>query len=153
MLKVEAASGAGMFVSAESLSGGGAAVAVAPPKPAIKTRTKTVGFQIMAAGSAMSLVSLLEAGVAGAMPALATCSPQGVYEAFAAFKDGDSALAAEKQQRLAEADALMAKLDVPGIKYGCDWNGYYGGVPRLPRVPVDASARAQIEKVLAGLRN
>jgi dihydrodipicolinate synthase/N-acetylneuraminate lyase len=153
MLKVEAASGAGMFVSAESLSGGGAAVAVAPPKPAIKTRTKTVGFQIMAAGSAMSLVSLLEAGVAGAMPALATCSPQGVYEAFAAFKDGDSALAAEKQQRLAEADALMAMLDVPGIKYGCDWNGYYGGVPRLPRVPVDASARAQIEKVLAGLRN
>jgi 4-hydroxy-2-oxoglutarate aldolase len=152
MLKVEAESGGGTFVSAESLSGG-AAVAVAPPKPAIKTRAKTVGFQIMSAGSAMTMVSLFEAGVAGAMPALAACSPQGVYEAFAAFKDGDPALAAEKQQRLAEADALMATLGVAGIKYGCDWNGYYGGVPRLPRVPLDAAARAQVEKVLAGLRN
>jgi 4-hydroxy-2-oxoglutarate aldolase len=152
MLKVEAASGGGTFVSAESLSGG-TAVATAPPKPAIKTRTKMVGFQIMSTGSAMNLVSLLEAGAAGAMPALAACSPQGVYEAFAAFKDGDPALAAEKQQRLAEADALMAKFGVAGIKYGCDWNGYYGGIPRLPRVPLDATERAQVEKVLAGLRN
>jgi 4-hydroxy-2-oxoglutarate aldolase len=152
MLKVEMQSGGGTFVSAESLSGG-AAVATAPPKPAIKTRTKTVGFQVMATGSAMGMVELLQAGVAGAMPSLATCSPQGVYEAFAAFKDGDSALASEKQERLAEADALMTRLGVAGIKYGCDWNGYYGGVPRLPRVPLSADARAQVEKVLAGLRN
>jgi dihydrodipicolinate synthase/N-acetylneuraminate lyase len=152
MLVPEAGEGAANFVTAESLSGG-AAVAVAAPKAAIKTRTKSVGFQVMAAGSAMNLVPLLQAGVAGAMPELTASAPQGVYEAFAAFKDGDPALAAEKQQRLAEADALMAKLGVAGIKYGCDWNGYYGGVPRLPRLPLDAAERAQVERVLAGLRN
>jgi len=144
--------GAANFVTAESLAGG-TAVAVAPPKAAIKTRSKSVGFQVMAAGSAVHLVPLLQAGVAGAMPELTASAPQAVYEAFAAFKDGDPALAAEKQQRLAEADALMSKLGVAGIKYGCDWNGYYGGVPRLPRLPLDAAERAQVERVLAGLRN
>jgi dihydrodipicolinate synthase/N-acetylneuraminate lyase len=126
---------------------------VAPPKPAIKTRTKTVGFQVMSSGSASGIVSLLAAGVAGAMPELATCTPQGVYEAYAAFKDGDPALAAEKQNRLAESDALMAKLAIAGIKYGCDYNGYFGGVPRLPRLPLDAAQRAEVERALAGLRN
>lgn len=151
MLKVEVEAG-GSFVSADSLAGG-LAVAVAPPKPAIKTRTKSVGFQIMAAGTATNMTSLLAAGVAGAMPELATCTPQGVYEAFAAFKDGDPRLSELKQERLVEADALIAQLGIAGIKYGCDWNGYYGGVPRLPRLPLDAAARAQIERVLAGLRN
>jgi dihydrodipicolinate synthase/N-acetylneuraminate lyase len=152
MLVPETGEGAANFVTADSLSGG-TAVAVAAPKSAIKTRTKSVGFQVMAAGRAMEMVSLLQAGVAGAMPELTASAPQAVYEAFAAFKDGDPALAAEKQQRLAAADALMAKLGVAGIKYGCDWNGYYGGVPRLPRLPLDAGERAQVERVLSGLRN
>jgi dihydrodipicolinate synthase/N-acetylneuraminate lyase len=151
-MKAPAAVGAATFVSAESLSGG-AAVAVAPPVAAVKMRTKTVGFQVMAAGSAMGMVELLAAGAAGSMPTLAACAPQGCYEAFAAFKDGDPALAAEKQERLKAADALMAELGVAGVKYGCDFNGYFGGVPRLPRVAVDAAARAQVETVLAGLRN
>jgi dihydrodipicolinate synthase/N-acetylneuraminate lyase len=147
-----AESGSATFITAESLSGG-TAVAVAPPKPAIKTRTKTVGFQMMAAGRASGMVELLEAGVAGAMPQLAACSPQGVYEAFAAFKDGDPALAAEKEHRLLAADALLHELGVAGFKYGCDWNGYYGGLPRLPRVGLTAEQRGRVEQVLAGLRN
>jgi 4-hydroxy-2-oxoglutarate aldolase len=152
MLKIEAEPGNGNFVTAESLAGG-VALAVAPPKPAIKTRTKTVGFQVMSSGSARDLVSLFTAGVAGAMPHLATCTPQGVYEAFAAFKDGDPALAAEKQNRLAESDALMAQLGIAGIKYGCDYNGYFGGIPRLPRLPLNAAQRGEVERTLAGLRN
>ncbi len=42
------------------------------------------------------MVELLEAGAAGAMLALSASAPQGCYEAYAAFKDGDPALAAEK---------------------------------------------------------
>jgi dihydrodipicolinate synthase/N-acetylneuraminate lyase len=144
--------GAAMFVSAESLAGG-TALAIAPPKPAIKTRTKTVGFQVMAAGSGTGLVELLEAGVAGSMPMLAACAPQGCYEAYAAFKDGDAALAREKEQRLLDADALLHELGIAGIKYGCDLNGYFGGVPRLPRVPLNGEQRAQVERALQGLRN
>jgi 4-hydroxy-2-oxoglutarate aldolase len=152
MLKTESEVGGASFVSAESLTGG-TALAVAPPKPAIKTRTKIVGFQVMGAGSACGMVALLEAGVAGAMPELAAAMPQGIYEALAAFKDGDPRLAAEKQRRLEQSDALMVELGIAGIKYGCDWNGYYGGVPRLPRLPLDAAAKARVELALGSLRN
>jgi 4-hydroxy-2-oxoglutarate aldolase len=151
-MKAPAVEGSAMFVTAESLAGG-SALAVAPPLPALKTRTKRVGFQMMAAGGAVGLVELLSAGVAGAMLRLAASAPQGCYEAFAAFKDGDPALSSEKEQRLLEADALMAELGIAGVKYGCDWNGYYGGAPRLPRLPLDAASKARVERVLAGLRN
>jgi dihydrodipicolinate synthase/N-acetylneuraminate lyase len=142
----------GGFVSAASLAGG-TAVVEAPTVKALKTRTKMVGFQVMAAGSARGLVELLEAGAAGAMLALSACAPQGCYEAFAAFKDGDPALAAEKGERLVEADAAIRALGIAGVKYGCDWNGYFGGAPRLPRLPLDAEGRAAVERVLRGIRN
>jgi 4-hydroxy-2-oxoglutarate aldolase len=138
------------FVAAASLSGGGG-VAVAPK--ALKTRTKKVGFQVMVAGSTVGMVELLEAGAAGAMLALSACAPQGCYEAFAAFKDGDPALAAEKGERLVEADAAIRSLGIAGVKYGCDCNGYYGGAPRLPRLSLDAEGRAVVERVLVGMRN
>jgi dihydrodipicolinate synthase/N-acetylneuraminate lyase len=141
--------GAG-FVTAASLSGG---VAVVAKTKALKTRTKTVGFQVMAAGSAVGLVELLQAGAAGAMMALSACAPQGCYEAFAAFKDGNPALAAEKGERLVEADAAIRALGIAGVKYGCDWNGYFGGAPRLPRLPLDVVGRATVERVLRGIRN
>jgi len=62
-------------------------------------------------------------------------------------------LASEKEQRLVEADELMAELGIAGVKYGCDWNGYYGGASRLPRLFLDAEDRTKVELVLAGLRN
>jgi 4-hydroxy-2-oxoglutarate aldolase len=142
----------GGFVSAESLVGG-TVVVEAPAGKALKTRTKTVGFQVMAAGSAVGMVELLQAGAAGAMLALSAAAPQGCHEAFAAFKDGNPALAAEKGERLVEADAAIRALGIAGVKYGCDWNGYFGGAPRLPRLPLDAEGRATVERVLRGIRN
>ena len=142
----------GGFVSAAALAGG-TAVVEAPTVKALKTRTKVVGFQVMAAGSAVGMVDLLQAGAAGAMLALSASAPQGCYEAYAAFKDGDTALAAEKGARLVEADAAIRALGIAGVKYGCDCNGYFGGAPRLPRLPLDAEGRAMVERVLAGIRN
>jgi dihydrodipicolinate synthase/N-acetylneuraminate lyase len=141
----------GGLVSAASLAGG-TAVAI-PELKALKMRTKAVGFQVMAAGSAVGLVELLQGGAAGAMLALSVAAPQGCYEAYAAFKDGDPALAAEKGERLVEADAAIRALGIAGVKYGCDWNGYFGGAPRLPRLPLDVEGRAIVERVLRGIRN
>jgi 4-hydroxy-2-oxoglutarate aldolase len=144
--------GAATFVSAESL-GGGAAVAVAPPQPALKTRTKVVGFQVLGGGSE-EMVPLLAAGMAGSVPGLAACAPQACYEVYAAWKDGDPALSAEKGLRIAEAARLMHEdLGVAGLKYACDLNGYYGGAPRLPRVPLDGVARARVDGVMREIRN
>jgi dihydrodipicolinate synthase/N-acetylneuraminate lyase len=143
--------GPATFVSAESL-GGGVGLAVAPPKAAIKTRTKVVGFQTMATGKAEQLVELLEAGVAGALLRLAACAPQACHEVYAAFKDGNQELAREKAERLREADALMLELGIAAVKYACDLNGYYGGAPRLPKLALPGEQRKRVELVMAALR-
>src|SRR6185437_13377722 len=133
------------FVAADALSNGGASVAVAPPKAALKTRTKTVGFQVVGAGAASASVDLLEAGVQGVVPELAACAPQGCHEVWAAFKDGDPKLAGLKAERLREADAVVSEFEVAGVKYACDLNGYFGGAPRLPRVGLTAEEKARVE--------
>lgn len=145
--------GEATFVAADALSSGGASVAVAPPKAAIKTRTKTVGFQVVAAGAASVSVDLLEAGVQGVVPELAGCAPQGCHEVWAAFKDGDPGLARLKAERLREADAVVSEFGVAGVKYACDLNGYFGGAPRLPRVGLTAEEKARVEKALREVRN
>jgi len=145
--------GEATFVTADALSIGGASVAVAPPKPALKTRTKTVGFQAVAAGAASASVDLLEAGVQGVVPELAACAPQGCHEVWAAFKDGNPKLARLKADRLREADAVVSEFGVASVKYACDLNGYFGGAPRLPRVGLTAKEKGRVEKALREVRN
>jgi dihydrodipicolinate synthase/N-acetylneuraminate lyase len=153
LAKIEPASE--MFLSADLLSGGGTAVSVAPPvsKSALKTRTKVVGFQVLC-GRTSAVLDALVAGAVGAMPPLAAAAPQACYEVLAAWKDGDPALAAEKQERL-RLPALRVEdaLGVAGIKYGCDLNGYFGGRPRLPTLPLTGLERAEVEAAMAGIRN
>jgi len=96
----------------------------------------------------------LRAGAVGAMPGFAACAPQACYEVFAAWKDDDQALADEKQGRLAAAIALVEEqLGVPGIRYGCDLNGYFGGRPRLPLLAISGEARGAVERAMAGIRS
>jgi 4-hydroxy-2-oxoglutarate aldolase len=153
MLSEKEASSGGTFISADSLGGGAAAIAAAPPKPAMKTRTKAVGFQILTTNS-KGMPADLTVGAAGAMPGFAACAPQGCYEVLAAWKDGDAQLAEEKQARLkAAVERVEGDLGVAGIKFGCDLNGYFGGRPRLPLLPPDGEQRAEIEALMRGLRN
>lgn len=152
MLEIES-EGAATFVAAEALSSGGASVAVAPPKPGLKTRAKAIGFQVIGAGKASGSVDLLEAGVQGVLPELAACAPQGCHEVWAAFKDGNPELARLKAERLREGDAVIAEFGVAGVKYACDLNGYYGGAPRLPRVGLTAEEKTRVEKALREVRN
>jgi len=156
MLKQTPAAAPATFVSAGSLGSGGAALAVAPPQPAlttIKTRTKEIGFQVLT-GSTAKLVDSLSAGATGAVVGMAACSPQACFEAYTAWKEGDVALAAEKQQRLAQAGAAVAAAyGVPGIKYACDLNGYYGGRPRLPLLPLTLEEQETVAAAMSKLRN
>jgi dihydrodipicolinate synthase/N-acetylneuraminate lyase len=152
MLTVKESAGAATFVSAETL-GGGAALATAPPKPAIKTRTKKVGFQIVAASSTAMLEGV-RGGAVGAMPAFAACAPQASYEVYAAWKDGDQPLAEEKQSRISPAiQVVEEELGLPGIRYASELTGYFGGRPRLPLLPLAGEQRERVERVMQGIRN
>ncbi|HEY0263639.1 MAG TPA: dihydrodipicolinate synthase family protein [Granulicella sp.] len=139
------------LVSPESLSGG-VVVAAPPARPALRTREKMVSFQILTARSE-SLMDALEAGAVGVAPPLAAAAPQACYEVYAAWKDGDLPLSAEKQLRLEGSIQLIEEeLGVRGVKYGCDRNGYYGGAPRLPLLPLTGPQRAAVEQALLNLR-
>jgi 4-hydroxy-2-oxoglutarate aldolase len=143
---------AGTFVPAGDLAGG-AAVAVAPPAPAIKTRTKEVGFQVLTGASGIVLASL-QAGASGAILGFGACAPQACQEIYLAWKDHDLNLAEEKQKRIAApSQRIGAGLGIAGVKYACDFNGYYGGRPRLPLLPLSAAEKAEVEQLLAWIRN
>jgi len=152
MLNAQSPMDAATFVSAEMLGGGGA-LAVAPPRPMIKTRTKDVGFQVLS-GSAGTLFDSLEAGASGAVLALAAFAPQACHEIYTAWKEKDPALALEKQERILRASTRVGgELGIPGIKYACDLNGYYGGPPRMPLLPLTVDLKAEVAEIMANIPN
>jgi dihydrodipicolinate synthase/N-acetylneuraminate lyase len=146
------AEGTGSFVSVGDL-GSGVALATAPPVPAIKTRAKEVGFQVVT-GSSAGLLESLKAGAGAAILGFAACAPQACQEVYLAWKDHDLKLAAEKQARITgPSKRILGELGISGLKYACDYNGYFGGRARLPLLPVSAQDKAEIEKQLAGIRS
>jgi len=119
----------------------------------LKTREKEVGFQVLV-GAAQKLAPSLDAGAIGAILAFADCAPTACYEIYAAWKEGDHKLAAEKQERIAKAAVRIAgELSIPGVKYAMDYNGMFGGTPRLPLLPLTADKKAEVEQLLEGIRN
>lgn len=128
-------------------------VAVLEARPALKTRTKRVGFQVLV-GSTTEMLEGWHAGASGAVPRLGACAPQACCEVWQAFRDGDPALAEEKQDRVRGVAARMeGAAGIGAIKYGCDFNGYYGGRPRLPLLGLTAAECAEVERELVGMRN
>jgi 4-hydroxy-2-oxoglutarate aldolase len=136
--------------------------ALASPKPSsaavsivdgIKTREKEVGFQILT-GAAQTLEPSLQAGAVGAILGFADAAPTACYEIYVARKEGDTGLARLKQDRITvAAQRIVGELGLPGLKYGMDLNGYFGGPARLPLLPLTADLKAEVERLLADVRN
>lgn len=151
MLAPKAESG-GSFVSAHDLSGG-AAVATAPPAERIKTRSREVGFQVLC-GSGSAILPSLEKGASGGILAFAAFAPQACQEIYQAWKDHDLKLAEDKQFRIATANQrIVGAIGIAGVKYACDFNGYFGGRTRAPLLALNAQEKAEIESLLAETRN
>src|SRR5579884_4432191 len=167
MLKAtsERAEGRGELVPVGALAGGQVESSGAPLRRAdlesrpytavahFKTRQKEVGFQILA-GAAQRLLPALEAGAVGAVLAFADPAPTACYEVYAAWKEKDEELAKLKQDRIsAAATRVGSELGIAGLKYAMDLNGYYGGTPRLPLLPLTAELKAEVERLMADIRN
>jgi dihydrodipicolinate synthase/N-acetylneuraminate lyase len=143
------------LVSVAALVGSGSRTSVSePPKLGVRVmRQKEVGFQLLA-GSAQKLLLSLEAGAAGAVLAFAAAAPTTCFEVYTAWKDGDKELAQLKQQRIVEpATRVASQLGIPALKYALDLNGYYGGPPRLPLLPLTGDQRVEVEKLMGDVRN
>jgi 4-hydroxy-2-oxoglutarate aldolase len=140
------------FVSLTTLGGNEAAIAL-PQSPPIKTRTKEIGFQVIG-GSAQTMLASFHTGATAAILAMAAFAPQSCAEVHMAFKDRDTILENEKQERLVNAaNRIIGVMGIPGIKYACDLNGYYGGVPRLPLLPINAEEQQEVASLLAPIHS
>jgi dihydrodipicolinate synthase/N-acetylneuraminate lyase len=143
----------GTFVSAGDLGRGVAVAATAPPAPAIKTRTKEVGFQVLC-GAGSKVHASLDAGASGAILGVAAFVPQACVEIYLAWKDRDSQLAEEKQARILAANRrIVNELGIAGMKYACDFNGFYGGRTRSPLQGLTAEEKSEVESLLVGIRS
>ncbi|HKW19272.1 MAG TPA: dihydrodipicolinate synthase family protein [Terriglobales bacterium] len=119
----------------------------------VRTRQKEVGFQV-SVGAAQKLHPSLEAGAIGGILAFADPAPTACYEIYAAWKEGDQELALIKQERITRAAIRVgAELGIPALKYAMDVNGYYGGVPRVPLLPMTAELKLEVEQLMADIRN
>jgi len=150
------ANGGGELVPVGALSGNSDAKSSSSALRVVgkmKTRQKEVGFQVLV-GAAQKLQPSLDAGAVGAILAFACPAPTACYEIYAAWKEGDAELARVKQERIVQAaQRVVSDLGVPGVKYGMDFNGYYGGPSRLPFLPLTADVKLEIERLLADVRN
>lgn len=152
MLKLQTDGGnAGELVSLGRPAGSGPALATAPPK--IKTRNKEVGFQVLV-GAAHTLLESLQVGASGGVLAFASPAPTICFEIYAAFRDNDLELARAKQEKLVSATKrVVSEMGIPAIKYAMDLNGYYGGPPRLPLLPLTAAQKTEVESKMQPFRN
>ena len=98
------------------------------------------------AGDACLLAPSLEAGVLGAILDFASAAPFLCLSAEEAVRTRQLAAAAELQELITSAArALSTQYGIAGLKYALDVQGYYGGPPRLPGLPISADERKQVE--------
>ena len=104
-------------------------------------------------GSASAFYPALAAGARGAVLAVACALPELCAELHEAFRRGEHDRARALQERLREpAAAVTTRFGIAGLKYAMELGGYAGGPPRPPLLPLDAAAKAEIERLFRPLR-
>jgi len=54
---------------------------------------------------------------------------------------------------LAASQRIVNELGINGVKYACDFNGYFGGHPRSPLTAPSRQIKDEIEVLLSGIRS
>jgi 4-hydroxy-2-oxoglutarate aldolase len=102
---------------------------------------------------AAHLAADLRAGAVGAILPYAAAAPFSCITIFEANMKREYEAADDWQNRILVAAQLVTeKYGLPGLLYAMDFNGYYGGPPRLPLVPLSRLAQLEIESAFHNLR-
>lgn len=102
------------------------------------------GFQWLA-GETSDLWEALQSGATGAICGFASAAPYACIALWEASRTREEEAGIEWQARIAHAGELVSHSPAC-LKYAMDLNGYYGGPPRLPFLPLNATEKQQIEK-------
>jgi dihydrodipicolinate synthase/N-acetylneuraminate lyase len=103
-------------------------------------------------GSAATYYPALCGGARGAILGLAVAAPQTLIKLRDAVVQGDHAHARNKQEQILEACAITGKLGLAAVKFAMDLNGYYGGAPRLPILPLSPEQRKQVQHAFRAVK-
>jgi 4-hydroxy-2-oxoglutarate aldolase len=98
------------------------------------------------------LFEALEVGAVGAILAVADAFPELCVSIFEAARAGQRERAQELAQKLvAPAKIFGSQAGLSGLKYAMDRQGFFGGLPRPPLLPLSLPAKKEIEEMLANL--
>ena len=86
-------------------------------------------------------------------PPLANAVPYVYQTIFEADRSRESEAAGDWRERMKPALAAFEKFGIAGLKSVMDRFGYYGGPPRLPRVPLKPSEVEEVSAAFDGLRS
>jgi len=105
------------------------------------------------AGTESQVWESLKAGANGAALAFGSIAPYATIAIWEAFRTREEEAGLDWQERISHPSILVTDMyGVPGLKHAMDLNGYYGGPPRLPFVPVSMDARREIEDAFRDLK-
>jgi len=105
---------------------------------------------ILGAGSIVLPALLM--GASGAILAVANAAPALCVELYREFEAGHLEEARKIQEVLVPLNrAVVPAYGIAGLKYALDLQGYFGGLPRLPLLPVSDKGKAEIETLLKNL--
>jgi 4-hydroxy-2-oxoglutarate aldolase len=108
-------------------------------------------FQVLV-GSASTLYPSMSLGAQGAILAVACALPELCVGLYRAACSGEQARARALQQKLLEpTTAVTTRFGIAGLKFAMELRGYVGGAARLPLLPLDDAARAEIKRIFAAL--
>ena len=105
-------------------------------------------FQLLVGGVSV-LHESLQKGATGAVLAVACVFPDLCVEAYEASLAGNSSRAQAAQRKLTAAANLFGpRHGIAGLKYAMDLVGFYGGPARPPLLPLNSTAKAEIDEML-----
>jgi len=105
-------------------------------------------FQLLV-GAVSVLHESLQKGATGAVLAVACAFPDLCVESYEASLAGNSSRAQAAQRKLTAAANLFGpRHGIAGLKYAMDLVGFYGGPARPPLLPLNSTAKAEIDEML-----
>ncbi len=124
-----------------------------PASRVAQIRALTAKDFAVLAGTESQVWESLKAGANGAALAFASAAPYATIAVWEAFRTREEEAGIDWQGRISHPAILVTDMyGVPGLKHAMDLNGYYGGPPRLPFVPVSPDARHEIEDAFRDLK-
>ena len=101
-------------------------------------------------GSAGTFIKALDAGAIGGVISLANSMPKLVQSLYDCYREGKRSEAAALNEKIIQANRVISgRYGVAGVKEAMRLNGFYGGIPRRPLLPLSVEEKEDVARAVA----